>query len=132
MTKLSDMLIYLRKRDNVTQEELSRAIGISRSAIGMYESGKREPNLETLEIFADFYNVDMNTLTGKNTETSVTTLGGTSTNHNYAHDDHEEDMLLLARHMAPIPEEDRNALKEQFRKSIDLYLKALKNTSEEK
>lgn len=132
MTKLSDMLIYLRKRDNVTQEELSRAIGISRSAIGMYESGKREPNLETLEIFADFYNVDMNTLTGKNTETSVTTSGGTSTNHNYAHDDHEEDMLLLARHMAPIPEEDRNALKEQFRKSIDLYLKALKNTSEEK
>ena len=36
----------------------------------------------------------------------------------------EEDMLLLARHMEPIPEEDRRQLKEQFRKSIDLYLKA--------
>lgn len=31
----------------------------------MYETGKREPDLETLELFADFYNVDMNTLTGK-------------------------------------------------------------------
>lgn len=31
----------------------------------MYETGKREPDLETLEVFADFYNVDMNTLTGK-------------------------------------------------------------------
>ena len=36
----------------------------------------------------------------------------------------EEDMLLLARHMEPIPEEDRKQLKEQFKKSIDLYLKA--------
>lgn len=36
----------------------------------------------------------------------------------------EEDMLLLARHMEPIPEEDRRQLKEQFKKSIDLYLKA--------
>lgn len=31
----------------------------------MYETGKREPDLETLEVFADFYNVDMNTLTGR-------------------------------------------------------------------
>lgn len=36
----------------------------------------------------------------------------------------EEDMLLLARHMEPIPEEDRQALKRQFKNSIDLYLKA--------
>lgn len=41
-----------------------------------------------------------------------------------AQNENEEDMLLLARHMEPIPEEDRQALKEQFRKSIDLYLRA--------
>lgn len=39
-------------------------MGMTRSAIGMYETGKREPDLETLEAFADYYNVDMNTLTG--------------------------------------------------------------------
>ena len=42
----------------------------------------------------------------------------------YAQNSHEEEMLLLARHMDPIPEEDRQALKEQFKNSIDLYLKA--------
>lgn len=59
------MLTYLRKRKGLSQQELANTLKISRSAIGMYETGKREPDLETLEVFADFYNVDMNTLTGK-------------------------------------------------------------------
>ena len=42
----------------------------------------------------------------------------------FAQNSHEEEMLLLARHMEPIPEEDRKALKQQFKNSIDLYLKA--------
>lgn len=65
MAQLSDMLTYLRKRKGMSQQELANTLKISRSAIGMYETGKREPDLETLEVFADFYNVDMNTLTGK-------------------------------------------------------------------
>lgn len=65
MPHYSDMLIYLRKRSRLTQQELADKTGLTRSAIGMYETGKREPDLETLEIFADFYNVDMNTLTGR-------------------------------------------------------------------
>lgn len=65
MAQLSDMLIYLRKRKGLSQQELANILQISRSSIGMYETGKREPDLETLELFADFYNVDMNTLTGK-------------------------------------------------------------------
>lgn len=65
MAQLSDMLTYLRKRKGLSQQELANTLKISRSAIGMYETGKREPDLETLEVFADFYNVDMNTLTGK-------------------------------------------------------------------
>ena len=64
MAKLSDMLIYLRKRNGLSQQELANEVGMTRSAIGMYETGKREPDLETLEVFADYYNVDMNTLTG--------------------------------------------------------------------
>lgn len=65
MAQLSDMLTYLRKRKGLSQQELAKNLKISRSSIGMYETGKREPDLETLELFADFYNVDMNTLTGK-------------------------------------------------------------------
>ena len=64
MAALSDMLTYLRKREGLSQQELADKLKMTRSAIGMYETGKREPDLETLEVFADFYNVDMNTLTG--------------------------------------------------------------------
>ena len=64
MATLNDMLVYLRKREGLSQQELANSTGLKRSAIGMYETGKRQPDLETLEIFADFYNVDMNTLTG--------------------------------------------------------------------
>lgn len=65
MTRLSDMLVYLRKRSGLSQQALAERLGITRSAIGMYETGRREPDLETLELFADYYNVDMNTLTGR-------------------------------------------------------------------
>lgn len=65
MAALSDMLTYLRKRQGLTQQQLADKLNMSRSAIGMYETGKREPEIEVLEAFADFYNVDMNTLTGR-------------------------------------------------------------------
>lgn len=66
MAQLNDMLVFLRKREGLSQQELANKLKISRSTIGMYETGKREPDLETLEALADFYNVDMNTLTGNN------------------------------------------------------------------
>ena len=65
MTKLSDTLVSLRRESGLTQHDLAKMLGLSRSAIGMYESGKREPNLETLELFANYFHVDMNTLTGQ-------------------------------------------------------------------
>lgn len=65
MAKLCDMLACLRKREGLSQSELAAKLGMTRSAIGMYETGKREPDLETLAALADFYQVDMNTLTGR-------------------------------------------------------------------
>ena len=58
------MLRTLRKQAKMTQPELAEKLGVSRSAISMYESGSREPNFAMLEAIADLFNVDMNTLTG--------------------------------------------------------------------
>lgn len=65
MATFSDMLVYLRKREGLSQKDLADKTGLTRSAIGMYETGKREPDFETLEVFADFFNVNMDTLLGK-------------------------------------------------------------------
>lgn len=54
----------LRLEDNLTQVELAKKLKISKSAVSMYENGAREPDFETLELIADFFNVDMNYLLG--------------------------------------------------------------------
>lgn len=73
MSSFSDALVRLRKQDKLTQVEAARKMGITRSALSMYETGQREPDFETLELIADFYNVDMNTLYGR-VESTVSPL----------------------------------------------------------
>ena len=65
MATFADMLVYFRKQACLSQKELSEKTGLSRSAIGMYESGRREPDFETLETIADFFNINMDTLLGR-------------------------------------------------------------------
>ena len=48
-----------------TQAEFADALNISRSRIGMYETGAREPDFETLEMIADFFHVDTDYLLGR-------------------------------------------------------------------
>ena len=55
-----DMLVFLRHQEGLTQEELASRLGVSRSTIGMYERGKREPDLKPLEKIADIFGVEMN------------------------------------------------------------------------
>ena len=64
MGNFSKVLKKMRLNHNLTQAELAKQLGISRSSVGMYESGEREPDFETLEAIADFFNVDMNYLLG--------------------------------------------------------------------
>ena len=65
MSAFSTRLKLLRKQDDLTQDALAKAVGISKSTISMYENGNREPDFETLEAFADFFNVDLDYLIGK-------------------------------------------------------------------
>lgn len=52
--------------NNMTQEELSTALGISKSAVSMYERGAREPqSLADLVAIADFFSVSLDSLVGR-------------------------------------------------------------------
>lgn len=61
----ADRLRALRKKSGLTQDEFSKQTGIGRSAVGMYESGKREPNYTTLSKVARFYHVSTDYLLGR-------------------------------------------------------------------
>ena len=73
MATFADMLLYLRKREGISQQLLADKTKLTRSAISMYETGNREPDFETLEVLADFFNVNMDTLLGKTEQTGAET-----------------------------------------------------------
>ena len=65
MANFGSILKNLRLSRNITQGELAAKLGISRSAVGMYETGGREPDFEMMEAIADIFNVDMDYLMGR-------------------------------------------------------------------
>lgn len=71
MGNFKNIFRQLRISSGLTQVEFSKRIGISRSTIGMYETGAREPDFETLEKIADFFNVDIDYLLGRTDKTTL-------------------------------------------------------------
>lgn len=65
MNEFKDMLVFLRKREGLSQLELGERLGLTKSTISMYENGRRKPSYEALESIADYFNVSMNFLMGK-------------------------------------------------------------------
>lgn len=65
MANFATVVKQLRMERGITQEQLASMLKVSRSTIGMYETGNREPDFETCEAIADIFNVDMDYLTGR-------------------------------------------------------------------
>lgn len=55
----------LRKEKSLNQEDLSKFLNIAKSTYCGYELGTSEPNMETLIKLADFYNVTLDYLVGR-------------------------------------------------------------------
>ncbi len=54
----------LRKSRNMNQTQLGKLVGVSTSAIGMYEQGRRDPDTSTLLNIARIFDVSMDYLVG--------------------------------------------------------------------
>lgn len=55
----------LRKEANLTQKQVAEHFNISQSAYAQWETGKLNPKKETIQMFADFFNVSTDYLLGK-------------------------------------------------------------------
>ena len=73
----SEQLKMLRSQKRLSQAKLADKLGVSASTVAMWESGEREPkNYKTLELIADYFNVNMEVLlTGKLSPTKIPVLG---------------------------------------------------------
>ena len=65
MSKVGDRIRVLRIKRGLSQTQLADAMGLKRSAIGNYELGIREPDLDTIEAFADFFDTSIADLMGR-------------------------------------------------------------------
>ena len=63
--EFKERLKELRKRRGLSQVVLAERLGLSKSTIGAYETGDITPSLDALNLLADFFNVDINYLLGK-------------------------------------------------------------------
>lgn len=58
----SDNLVQLRKLNDMTQEELAEAVGVTRQAIAKWEAGDSVPDLERSKAIADAFGVSLDDL----------------------------------------------------------------------
>jgi len=59
MPTIRDNLKSLRITNGLSQNEVADSIGVTRQTISSYETGRTEPDWETLKRFAELYNVDI-------------------------------------------------------------------------
>lgn len=61
----SEKIKELRKEHNITQIKFAEIFSISPGTIAMWETGKRTPDIETIQKIANYFNVSVDWLTGK-------------------------------------------------------------------
>jgi transcriptional regulator with XRE-family HTH domain len=67
----SERITLLRKTKQLKQEELGRAIHLTKSTISRIESGDRSVSVDTLLALADYFSVSVDYLTGRSSDPTI-------------------------------------------------------------
>lgn len=106
----------MRLSRGMTQADLAKAINQSQSSITMYETGKREPDFETLEALADVFNVPL---------VSFVDGGGVVSVSHPSEEPKNEDIRLLIRGLNRLSpsqvEQAKNMMRIMFSEYSDLF-----------
>ena len=62
--KFSQIIKELRKKHNLTQQQLADIVGITATGVSYWESGNATPNTETLNKLSKYFGVTVNYLLG--------------------------------------------------------------------
>ncbi len=69
---ISYRLAELRKAKGLTQQELADAIHVSRAACSQWETGRRRPEGDTMKRIADYFEVPIDYLEGRDEASAIT------------------------------------------------------------
>lgn len=99
MNEFAERLKKLRKEQAYTQQQLASLLGVSKSAISMYENGEREPELSIIQKIANILHVDMEELVGTAADDETLSLSP-----------FQNMEKLIARNGKQLTEDERNRL----------------------
>lgn len=88
----------LRRQAGLTLKELGAALGLAESTVSLYENDKRNPDVQTLIRFADYFSVSVDFLLGREDKSSWTSSGFSA---------HEKDIIYSYRSQ---PQSVQNAI----------------------
>ncbi|MBQ9038935.1 MAG: helix-turn-helix transcriptional regulator [Clostridia bacterium] len=64
----------LRKQSGLTMKQLGIELGMAESTVSLYETGKRSPDIQSLIRIADFFDVSLDYLCGRESDNSERTI----------------------------------------------------------
>lgn len=73
--EFKDRLVQLRKAKNMLQSDMAKKIGVARATYGAYEQGTRQPDFETLQRIANYFEVSTDFLLGNSVDNNQTVYG---------------------------------------------------------
>ena len=65
MSEFKEVLKGLRIENNLTQKEIANIINVSERKYSRYETGDREPKIDTLIKIAEYYKIPIDILVGR-------------------------------------------------------------------
>lgn len=73
--KIGKYIKFLREKNNLTQEELAKKVPVTRDAVSKWETGRIIPDIETLIILSNIFDVSIeNLLSGEESNNAVVNL----------------------------------------------------------
>ena len=60
-----DIILNIRKKHNLSQDEMAEKLFVTRQAVSRWENGETVPNIDTLKIISKTFGISINTLLGQ-------------------------------------------------------------------
>lgn len=107
---LGNLIRFYRKSRGMSQLQLAEAVGCSKSTIAMYETGKREPDMDQIEALADVFNIRIRDLVPERENSAHVNVSEWDPDSMAWAEKMDDTTRLLARGMAKMSPENRQKL----------------------
>ena len=114
MYKIFEQLLL---KHGISSYKVSKETGIAQSTFSDWKSGRSIPKKDKLQKIAEYFDVPLSYIMGLEEKDVYE-------NELEAKNATEKELLLLCRKVNDAPEEVREQIVEQFKNTIDIYLKA--------